>query len=150
MFSLWVTLNIALQLNDSSNDNMVVASILSDETSLIVILASHRNCNSLDSLIGEKSTRKSVLPEIIFFVAWSRSGWNFNNYLRDFPGEPLGRAVFTKRGKEKRKRKRRKECVLCRFYFLVRAVPHFHFDIGVGRKKLRLNRPCFMVETCLF
>ena len=82
----------------------------------MVILASRgsQNCNSQDSSRGEKNTKKSVLPKIIFFVAWSRSRWNFNNYFLDFPGEPLGRAMFTN-WEKKKKRKRRKETVLYRF-----------------------------------
>lgn len=57
---------------------------------------------------GEKNSKKICLSEIIFLVALSRSGWNFNNHFVDFPGEPLERAAFAKKKGRRRKKKNKK------------------------------------------
>lgn len=64
---------------------------------------SAENSNLGRRTCGEKNWwQKSAAFEIVFVVARSRRGWNFNNYSVDFPGVPLG--SFAKK-KEKRKRK---------------------------------------------
>lgn len=82
---------------------------------------------------GEKNSKKICLSEIIFLVALSRSGWNFNNHFVDFPGEPLERAAFAKKRKKKEKEKQEKRQPFPIAYFPVRAAPHFHFDISAGK-----------------
>lgn len=104
---------------------------------------------------GEKNSKKICLSEIIFLVALSRSGWNFNNHFVDFPGEPLERAAFAKKKKEEEgKRKTRKEatvpyrlfpgsrCAALPFWYQRRKNCEWIFH--------RCSHRCFMLQTCLF
>jgi len=71
------------------------ASIIRDNARLSV-----ENSNLGRRTCGEKNWwQKSAAFEIVFVVARSRRGWNFNNYSVDFPGVPLG-FFAKKKGKE--------------------------------------------------
>lgn len=73
------------------------ASIIRDNARL-----SAENSNLGRRTCGEKNWwQKSAAFEIVFVVARSRRGWNFNNYSVDFPSVPLGSFA-----KKKRKRPR--------------------------------------------
>jgi len=62
------------------------ASIIRDNARL-----SAENSNLSRRTCSEKNWwQKSAAFEIVFVVARSRRGWNFNNYSLDFPGVPLG------------------------------------------------------------
>lgn len=70
------------------------ASIIRDNARL-----SAENSNLGRRTCGEKNWwQKSAAFEIVFVVARSRRGWNFNNYSVDFPGVPLD--SFAKEKKE--------------------------------------------------
>lgn len=72
------------------------ASIIRDNARL-----SAENSNLGRRTCGEKNWwQKSAAFEIVFVVARSRRGWNFNNYSVDFPGVPLGSFA----GKKKREK----------------------------------------------
>lgn len=70
------------------------ASIIRDNARL-----STENSNLDRRTCGEKNWwQKSAAFEIVFVVARSRRGWNFNNYSVDFPSVPLG--FFARKKKE--------------------------------------------------
>ena len=91
---------------------------------------------------GEKNSKEICLSEIIFLVALSRSGWNFNNHFVDFPGEPLERAAFAKKKKEEEERKRKNKKRGNRSLSLISRFALRRTSILISApEKLRMNIP---------
>lgn len=114
------------------------ASIIRDNARL-----SAENSNLSRRTCSEKNWwQKSAAFEIVFVVARSRRGWNFNNYSLDFPGVPLG--FFAK------KRNRAVSALYIRFGRFIRRPFALQSENSYVAYKLRLKFYDMRRTTCEF